>query len=515
MCSITGLIRLGSWTPSERAAVYSYFGDLLQAAVTRGRDSWGICAVMPDDLLSERFTACFSRAEYERIISVWETQRELYAGSDPLVILNNHRAEPTTEYVKTKRDSDVQPFRAGHWLVAHNGTLANDKELLQELYHMENPPLPTQIDSWVIAAWLNSRFGSRLPSLAEMTTALKAFKGSYALAIVNTMHPQKVWLATNYKPLALEYDNTWRTLFFTSLEASFKESWTSKAPLEALSHQTVEIPPYTLVEVSLPKSGTSLAFAGLGMALESVSLRTDPRKKALVICSGGLDSVTAATLLIHQGYEVGLLHFRYGCVAQSREEECVQAVSDILQVPLYFLDIPQFKSVIAGSTLFQDSETYTKEKGGIAGAEFAYEWVPARNLVFLSLATALAEAQGYDFVASGVNLEESGSYPDNEMIFIQKLDQVLPFATNVDRQVHLLMPVGNLMKHEIVKAGYEALAPLEHTWSCYNSKEQHCGTCGPCFMRKTAFKMLKVKDPAFKHEWNDPFWDGCEEYVNP
>ena len=113
----------------------------------------------------------------------------------------------------------------------------------------------------------------------------------------------------------------------------------------------------------------------------------------------------------------------------------------------------------------------------------------------LSLATGYAESHGYDVIALGTNLEESGAYPDNEMIFIKKLNEVLPYAVNLDAHVRIEMPVGHLMKHEIVRLGHETGAPIDVTWSCYHAGSQHCGVCGPCTMRRKAFQMESLKDP--------------------
>jgi 7-cyano-7-deazaguanine synthase len=52
------------------------------------------------------------------------------------------------------------------------------------------------------------------------------------------------------------------------------------------------------------------------------------------------------------------------------------------------------------------------------------------------------------------------------------------------------------MKHEIIKEGVDANVPYEHTWSCYGDGVYHCGKCGPCFMRKTAFERNGIKDPV-------------------
>jgi 7-cyano-7-deazaguanine synthase len=138
-----------------------------------------------------------------------------------------------------------------------------------------------------------------------------------------------------------------------------------------------------------------------------------------------------------------------------------------------------------------------KERGGEAGAEFAHEWVAARNFNFLAQATGIAEAHGYPFIALGVNLEEAGAYPDNEGIFGIRINEVLPYAVGPYQRVRLLQPFAGYMKHHIVRDGLAAGMPYALTWSCYESGAVHCGSCGPCMMRKTAFAMNGAADPVF------------------
>ena len=112
----------------------------------------------------------------------------------------------------------------------------------------------------------------------------------------------------------------------------------------------------------------------------------------------------------------------------------------------------------------------------------------------LSLATAYAEAKGYDKLILGNNLEEAGAYPDNEPEFIARFNDLLPFAIGDGKRLQVLMPVGNLMKHEIVALGHRLGAPMHLTWSCYRNGPVHCGTCGPCYMRRKAFEINKLPE---------------------
>jgi 7-cyano-7-deazaguanine synthase len=208
------------------------------------------------------------------------------------------------------------------------------------------------------------------------------------------------------------------------------------------------------------------------------------------VCSGGLDSVVAATYVKKViGVDTELIHFCYGSRAEGPEVIAVQAAADALGVPCTVFPLPVYKP--SDSPLLQAD---SKIAGGEEGAEFAHEWVPARNLLLLSVATAYAEANGFDTIVLGNNLEEAGAYPDNEPEFIAKFNDLLPFAVGDGKRMRVMMPVGNLMKHEIVELGHRIGAPLDKTWSCYRAGEQHCGTCGPCYMRRTAFEINGLEE---------------------
>ena len=189
------------------------------------------------------------------------------------------------------------------------------------------------------------------------------------------------------------------------------------------------------------------------------------------------------------GLEVSMIHFQYGSRAEAPEVRAVQAVSERMGWPLTLFPLPVYKP---GDSPLLDHNSAVA--GGEAGAEFAHEWVPARNLLLLSVATAYAEAHGFTHLILGNNLEEAGAYPDNEPEFIDKFNDLLPFAVGDGKSMEVDMPVGNMMKHEIVALGKSIDAPLDLTWSCYRAGELHCGTCGPCYMRRTAFEINNLPE---------------------
>jgi 7-cyano-7-deazaguanine synthase len=487
-CSVSGVLIFGEPDEDRVRLIEGKLRDIVIKAEERGRDSWGIVTLSRGGefkVLKALGRASETLPSYSRILD-----------SDAVAAIANNRAEPTTEYVREKGLNDIQPMISENIAVSHNGTIANDVEL-EGKYGVKKI---SQIDSSILPPLLESAWDGSLEGLQRLLR--DDVVGSFALAIMDRRKPGKLWLAVNFKPLYVMWDRELNALFFSSLDTYLEDP--NKPPWEANVIKRIE--PYSVVEVSNDGEWRRL------------SLRRDENKpkRVLVVASGGLDSTTAATQLVKQGYDVTLLHFNYGHVAEGPEEAAVRRIADFLNVPLLEVNMDFFR-IVRRSPLLGDGEI-NRRRDGVSGAEFAHEWVPARNFVFIALATAIAEAYGYNYVATGINLEEAGAYPDNEMEFIRLLNQVLPYAVGPNKNVELLMPVGHLVKHEIVKLGLEVGAPLHLTWSCYDKGPRHCGRCGPCYMRRLAFKINGVRDPveySLPAEVEEEFWRGTRPYNMP
>jgi len=366
-------------------------------------------------------------------------QRYDLAGGQ-VAYLGNWRATPTTEVW----DAEDQPYDG----VVHNGTIANDVEL---------GALPGEVDSMVLPRVIDRS------SLRSVACSLGKVQGSFAIAAVSS---DTVYAAVNYKPLHLL--RIAGVTYFSSMERHL-------LPECGFGLRPGRLQPYTVTDL---------------ISGDSLPLPRETTSRALVVCSAGLDSTTVAYDLVAKGYEVDLLHFRYGCRAESREVQMVQKIADDLRREVVFLDI-DYSSFTGQSPLLTGGSI----SQGKAGAEYAHEWVPARNLLMLAHAVAYAEANEYSFVALGNNLEESGAFPDNEEEFTNLLGHALDYAVHDGGHVQLISPVGGMMKHEIVKLGTSLGVPYGLTWSCYYGGEVHCGNCGPCFMRETAFDRNGLEVP--------------------
>lgn len=465
MCSITGAIYPKVKDPTIQDNVGKRVMSTIYAAEDRGRDSWGFSMLFDN---KEPLTQKFLSAPKDLPCYLLPL-----SDAHASVLISNNRAEPTTEYVRTKSTEDTQPYIAGDWYVVHNGTIANDKELKQDYCIFT----PTSIDSAVIPELLNTLLGEEnfdAESVAEVL--VQEVVGSYSLAIMHRKHPGKVILACNYKPLYVGYHVIEKYWIFSSQ----KEYITGRQLQRKLGNPiSVEaLPAYSCVMISNDLEPKDLKVLSLYPPRE--------RKKALVVCSGGLDSTVVAASAVKDGWDVTLLHFKYSCRAEDNEIKAIKDIAEFLKCEYMFVTTDMFKNVIKGSPLTGTSDGIAD---GVAGAEFAHEWVPARNLIMLSIATGIAESHGFDVLMLGNNLEESGAYPDNEMEFINRLNAVMPYAVAANKRVEIMMPVGNLMKHEIVKLGVEVNAPMHLTWSCYNAGAEECGDCGPCFLKKTSYEM--------------------------
>ncbi|BDR93237.1 7-cyano-7-deazaguanine synthase QueC [Vulcanisaeta souniana] len=490
MCTIGGVLIFGDRLDRDRAKrIEEVLRMIIVKGEERGRDSFGIVALDKNGELNVFKSRDRPSIAVSRMPSI--------INENTVAVIFNNRAEPTTEYVRAKTEDDIQPMIGEHVVVAHNGTIANDKDLETKF----NLTRRSRIDTAILPPLLERLWDGSLNGLRD--ALINHVIGSYALAIMDTHRPGRVWFVTNFKPLYMAWYSDLKALFFASLDDYLIDDQ-GRPIWDTPAIRRVE--PYTAMEV------------GVDGTWSTVSLRREEqgRRRVLVIASGGLDSTTAATYLLRQGYDVTLLHFNYGHRAETQEDRAVRRIVEFLGVPLLEINMDFFR-VVRHSPLLGDGEINRIDRGR-EGAEFAHEWVPARNFVFIALATAIAEAYGFDYIATGINLEEAGAYPDNEMEFIRLLNKVMPYAVGPNKHVELIMPVGHLVKHEIVRLGLETGAPLHLTWSCYDNGEKHCGRCGPCYMRRWAFKINGVRDPVeydLPSEAEEEFWRGTRLYEAP
>lgn len=235
--------------------------------------------------------------------------------------------------------------------------------------------------------------------------------------------------------------------------------------------------------------------------------------KAICVTSGGMDSISMALAMKESGYFITLFHGDLKQKAEKPEHFAVKKIAEMLEVPSYFVDL-SWLGELGGSSLTDDSieipkgmdsliESTDIEKWGEPGL-----WTPARNVVLLACASALAERNGAEVITWGANQSET-AYPDNTIDFAHRFTHMLELGCLKPPKV--TAPLYDLDKPELLKWGYQRGYGwvYEHTWSCDDAKGLvvQCGVCGCCMNRRFAYFVLKNK-------FNMPMPD-LKDYSNP
>ena len=217
------------------------------------------------------------------------------------------------------------------------------------------------------------------------------------------------------------------------------------------------------------------------------------RKIALCIMSGGMDSTLGAYLMKSRGYEIIALHFNYGQRTFKRE---LQAYTDIIKAldvkEHYEIDLDFFKQIGASALTDMSLEVPTS---GIEENSVPITYVPFRNGIFISIATAIAEKEGAQALCIGVVEEDSSGYPDCRDKYITSMEKSINLGTKDETKLTIEMPLVALSKAQIVAKALKLDVPLHLTWSCYKNEDKACGECDSCRLRLGGFKKAGVKDP--------------------
>lgn len=206
-----------------------------------------------------------------------------------------------------------------------------------------------------------------------------------------------------------------------------------------------------------------------------------------MLTSGGPDCVVAAAVLRHEGFQPHFLHFNYGQRAAEMERIAVINCSHAMSIPYTIVELNAFSQI--QSCLLKGSEQVDPQD--MAGP---VAFVPARNLILLSVAAGIAETHDFAYLGTGNILE--GAYPDNQPAFTQKFDELLPHALSKHAVVRCVAPVNHLTKASVLQTGARLGVPFGFTWSCYEGGNFHCGKCASCVKRRAAFKVAEVGDPT-------------------
>ena len=208
--------------------------------------------------------------------------------------------------------------------------------------------------------------------------------------------------------------------------------------------------------------------------------------------SGGMDSTLSAYMMRDEGYEIIGLHFNYEQRTQTKELEAFNAICKELDVKNpYIINLDFFANI--GASALTDTSIDVPTSGVEEGVPVTY--VPFRNGIFISLATAIAEKEGAEVLSIGVVEEDSSGYPDCREEYIASMQRSINLGTKDETQLEIKMPLVHLKKSQIVQEALKREVALGLTWSCYQSEDKACGLCDSCRLRLNGFKQAGFTDP--------------------
>jgi 7-cyano-7-deazaguanine synthase len=216
--------------------------------------------------------------------------------------------------------------------------------------------------------------------------------------------------------------------------------------------------------------------------------------KAIVLVSGGMDSLVCAGLALEKNQEVSFLHMNYGQKTSKRERQSFDEIANHYKIPQErrkIIDMT-FLQQIGGSSLTDEAIQVKNYQGDSKLIPDSY--VPFRNSIILSLAVSWAEAVSASKLYIGANYEDSPGYPDCRPSYYEAFNKVIKEGTK-EGDIQILTPVILMKKKEIVLKGQELNVPFHLSWSCYKSSDRACGTCDSCALRLRGFKEAGIKDP--------------------
>ena len=219
--------------------------------------------------------------------------------------------------------------------------------------------------------------------------------------------------------------------------------------------------------------------------------QTSAGMKVVVLCSGGMDSVTALHWARREHTVHAAVSFDYGSKHNPRElpfaaEHAAQLGVRHETVPLQFMD-----RLFASGLLASGGDI---PEGHYEAANMKQTVVPFRNAIMLSIAAGFAESIGGEGLVIAAHSGDHAIYPDCRDDFMRAMGEAMRLGTYAG--VQLLRPFIALNKGEIAALGARLGVDFARTWSCYKGGTVHCGKCGTCVERREAFAQVGLTDPT-------------------
>ncbi len=221
-------------------------------------------------------------------------------------------------------------------------------------------------------------------------------------------------------------------------------------------------------------------------------------KKAIILCSGGLDSTVCAHYVMKKlGYkEIKMLFFDYGQRSFKAEKKAMIRCAKDVEAEYHLISLNGLnKLIFSGITHNVKHEKLTRKNLRNTKEESSKFYVPFRNTIFASYAIAYAETLGRKdkvTIFFGFKSEGSESYSDTTKEYVKELNNLLKKMKILN--VNVSAPLIDMDKEDIVTLGVDLHVPIEKTFSCYINSKTHCGKCLACVLRQEGFYWANIRD---------------------
>jgi 7-cyano-7-deazaguanine synthase len=233
--------------------------------------------------------------------------------------------------------------------------------------------------------------------------------------------------------------------------------------------------------------GTSLSVEErVDMVFQNyIRVKKMPESKVLIMLSGGLDSATCLFWAKDRFTDISIMTFNYFRRSEKEKESTYKLAGMANISEVITIEIPFVKEV---SDYRWNGET----------AEKIPSYIPARNLIFYSIALHYSEFCGNKWVIGGHNAYDKKLYRDATREYLDKISVLYQEGSLVHKETapKIILPLIGLSRSDIIKLAIEVNVPIQITWSCHNDGKVPCGRCHACIQRKSAFTLLKLEDPA-------------------
>ena len=217
------------------------------------------------------------------------------------------------------------------------------------------------------------------------------------------------------------------------------------------------------------------------------------KKKAVVILSGGMDSVTTLAIAKDKNFDCYNLTFDYGqkSISEISSATYYSDKFESIEHKIFNINFNDFTN----SSLIDKNTDIPVNKNDVIPTTY----VPMRNIIFLSIACSWAEKVGASDIFIGANAIDYSGYPDCRDIFLEAYEKMINLGSKTGSegdQFNIHRPLINMKKTEIISTGKSLGLDYRKTISCYQATPdgKACGVCESCLFRKNAFLELGLED---------------------